>query len=302
MDESARAPLLVGDEQHRQLGERRPAARPAPARRPSDSTTPPFMSAVPGPYSRSPSRRSGAWESCAITVSTWPSSSIRPEPVPAIRATRSAALPGVEHGTRSISRLRGQQRRAQRDRLLGAVDVARGRGDRRPAPRARAGPARRSRRRRQRSASPSASSGDPDLRQHARRRRSVCGAPALAACRADSSAQRVVDRRRDPVQAAEQRDLAVQVVGLDRAGMPRAGSARSKSPPARSAIGCTPIRSQRPSTSLTSSASNSIPAAVSAARPSSRARSISRRRRALAAQIASTALARFRAAWRTSTA
>ena len=56
---------------------------------------------------------------------------------------------------------------------------------------------------------------------------------------------------------------------------------------------CTPIRSQRPSTSETSGASNEMPAAVSAALPSSRAASISRSLSGPGLQIAPTALARL---------
>ena len=75
------APLLVGDQQQRQLGEH---VSPPGERRatPSDSTTPPFMSTVPGPYSRSPSRRSGMCEECPMTVSTWPSSMSLAVPCP----------------------------------------------------------------------------------------------------------------------------------------------------------------------------------------------------------------------------
>ena len=97
---------------------------------PSASTTPPFMSTVPGPYSRSPSRRSGAWEECSMTVSRWPSSSIRPEPRPAIRATMSVGAPRRRARHPLDLGLRRQERRAQRDRLLRSLDVARGRGHR----------------------------------------------------------------------------------------------------------------------------------------------------------------------------
>ena len=38
-----------------------------------------------------------------MTVSTWPSSSSRREPLPATLPMKSGALPGVEHGTRSVT-------------------------------------------------------------------------------------------------------------------------------------------------------------------------------------------------------
>ena len=75
------------------------AARIAPI----ESTTPPFMSTLPEPTSLSPSRVSGRWSPWATTVSRWPSSSTRREPVPRSCATRSGAWPGQEHGRRSIS-------------------------------------------------------------------------------------------------------------------------------------------------------------------------------------------------------
>ena len=59
------------------------------------------MSTEPEPTSFSPSRASGRWAAWAITVSRWPSSRIRPSPVPARRAIRSSAWSGEEHGTRS---------------------------------------------------------------------------------------------------------------------------------------------------------------------------------------------------------
>ena len=102
------APLLVGDQQHRHLGEHLRVRRPALARPRATARRRPSCRPCPGPYSRSPSRRSGACEACSMTVSRWPSSSSRPEPWPAIRATMSSALPGVEHGTRSISACGGR--------------------------------------------------------------------------------------------------------------------------------------------------------------------------------------------------
>ena len=59
------------------------------------------MSTEPEPTSFSPSRASGRWAAWAITVSRWPSSRIRPSPVPARRAIRSSAWSGEEQGTRS---------------------------------------------------------------------------------------------------------------------------------------------------------------------------------------------------------
>src|SRR4051794_34746651 len=74
---------------------------------PMARTSPPFMSTEPEPTSCSPTRVSGLWASWATTVSRWPSSSARREPVPRRRATRSGAWPGEEHGTRSISAASG---------------------------------------------------------------------------------------------------------------------------------------------------------------------------------------------------
>ena len=60
------------------------------------------MSTLPEPSSCSPTRSSGRCSAWATTVSTWPTSSALPAPVPCRRATRSSAWPGEEHGTRSI--------------------------------------------------------------------------------------------------------------------------------------------------------------------------------------------------------
>ena len=70
---------------------------------PSESTTPPFMSTEPEPTSFSPARVSGRCSSWETTVSRWPSSRMRPVPVPRRRASRSGAWPALEHGIRSTS-------------------------------------------------------------------------------------------------------------------------------------------------------------------------------------------------------
>ena len=168
-----------------------------------------------------------------MTVSTWPSSSSRREPCPAIRAdqvvgaARGRARHALDLG------LRRQERRAQRDRLLGALDVARGRGDRD-----------------ERLELARGAGGDlggavsdelihPRSLPRPRERQHLAGAApfgALAVSRhvpRRQLAQGVVDRRGHPVQAAEQRDLAVQVVGLDRAACRGRGSAGSRSRRAR---------------------------------------------------------------------
>ncbi len=66
----------------------RRGARPAPEQRPAPARRRP--SCRPSPGRRAGRRRglSGVWESWPMTVSTWPSSSTRPPPVPGIRATR----------------------------------------------------------------------------------------------------------------------------------------------------------------------------------------------------------------------
>ena len=120
----------------------RPAARRARASRRARARRRPSCRRCP---SRRACRRracSGRWSPCAITVSRWPSSRTRREPVPRRRATQVVGVVGG--GARDALDLGrvGQQRRADGGALLGAVDVARRRGDadqrlelaRRPAP------------------------------------------------------------------------------------------------------------------------------------------------------------------------
>ena len=133
-------PLLVADEQQRGLGEvaaprrRARAARRARARR--------RPSCRPRPSRAAGRRRAAAacGASCAITVSTWPSSRMRRAPVPRTRASRSGAWPGDEHGGRSTSASAGQQRGARRRR------TPRRRARRRTARRPRRAPPARARR------------------------------------------------------------------------------------------------------------------------------------------------------------
>ena len=110
--ERRRPPLLVADQQQRDLGvelralgERAQRADGEDRRRPSCRRC----------RSRRAARRraaSGRCSACATTVSTWPSSS---DPARAAcragAATRSSAWPGDEHGTRSIVRLVGHAAR-----------------------------------------------------------------------------------------------------------------------------------------------------------------------------------------------
>ena len=136
---SARAPLLVADEQQRELA-RSARGRWASARiAPSASTTPPFMSTLPEPTSCSPSRVER------------PVLGVRDDGVEVAeqqdRLRAGAASGGRRRSWRVAGarardaldlRLVGQQRGAHRRALLGAVHVARRARRPPPAPRARA--------------------------------------------------------------------------------------------------------------------------------------------------------------------
>ena len=129
MRECVGAPFLVGNEQHRYLRERLRTRRTAPAPRPARAPRRP--SCPPSP-ARTAGRRRGAAAratSWLMTVSMWPSSSSRRDPRPAIRADQVRRAPGSSRA-RARSPPRRQQRHAQRDRLLRARDISRGRGHR----------------------------------------------------------------------------------------------------------------------------------------------------------------------------
>ena len=106
----------------------------------SPTSTPPFMSATPGPSARSPSTRSGraAAVPAGNTVSWWPSSSVRRPPVPCVRATtcrptgegrRSTAQP-ASRAQCAISAAQASRpsrctgRRVDRAQLAQALEIA----------------------------------------------------------------------------------------------------------------------------------------------------------------------------------
>ena len=139
-------------------------------------------------------------------------------PEPRTVAIRSGAEPSVEHGGRSISAPAGQQVDADGDRGLGAGHVARRRGHVDQRGELRFGPVgdlgrlrgdRRIDRGAHERTAPNTSSIDswPGRAPVSHR---VVGQPA----------DRRVERRRHAVQAPEQHDLSVEVVGLDRARPP----------------------------------------------------------------------------------
>ena len=146
---------------------RRAAARPrrsppcacASARRtPSARMSPPFMSTVPEPIRWSPSRASGRGRRARGRCRRGRAARSCPLPLPRRVTIRSSAWPGDEHGARSTRAASGASVDGERERRLGALDVARRRGDRDEPLELLRARAPRSRRRRRRSRDPSARS------------------------------------------------------------------------------------------------------------------------------------------------
>ncbi len=228
-----------------------------------------------------------------MTVSTWPSSSTRRDPRPAIVAIRSGALPAVEQGTRWTSASAGSS--AAHSAIASsapptspdgeeiATSASSSRGARAAISAAAESISRSMRAPRHRPA-------EQDL-PGIKRLRTV----AIASDPVREAREHCVDGRGDAVQAAEEHDLAVEVVALDLARAPlQALPGRGPGPPAATARRAVPsarrrrtrrrprTRSRRPSAPLCP--------------PPGRSRSAGRRPDR-AQQIAPTALARFRSSF-----
>ena len=125
-----RAPLLVADEQQRDLGEALAGAAASARSAPRASTSPPFMSTVPEPTSCSPSRRErpvlGVRDDGVEVADAAGPAACR---VPAGARRGPSAWPGEEHGHALDRRPRRAASAAHTRRaLLGAVHVAGRRG------------------------------------------------------------------------------------------------------------------------------------------------------------------------------
>ena len=129
VDEVARAPLLVADEQQRDLREGVRALRERAQHAEREDVA---ALHVDGPRRRRAGRRrarAGGARSWAWTVSTWPSRTTRPLPLPASVTMRSSAWSADEHGARSTRAPSGTRSSATSNAASATGDVARGRGD-----------------------------------------------------------------------------------------------------------------------------------------------------------------------------